>query len=197
MATLTGEQVDEYVKDGGASCPWCAGTDFDGEQVDIDERGFPGEASQAVTCNGCGRRWLKVYKLDGFHVLDDEEHPNEDEAQAEAELEEEPAKRREERLAEEVLAAEYMGEHVAVGKVVCAECGSDDVFAYIEERTRYYPPEKAVWPLFDDEEGTFDYRMAVEVAEEQGSKKDSDTTEADWYCRNCGAGCMKVVPADK
>jgi hypothetical protein len=188
MAVLTKEAEQKYLADRGGHCPWCGSDQYTGDSVEIGD----GEASQVITCLTCHRRWVDVYKLDGALTVDEDDDQDE---QAEPPTEEQAQANRDERLAEEVLAAEHMGEKRTIGKVVCAECGSDSVVAVIEERTWYCPPEKAAWPVYDD--GELDYRMAVDVAEEEGFKKDSDTTDTGWYCRECGCDSVTVVPADE
>lgn len=55
---------EEYVKAGGAKCPFCDSTDIQGHEVTIDE----GKAYQPMGCNECDGEWTDTYKLEGYVV---------------------------------------------------------------------------------------------------------------------------------
>lgn len=55
---------EEYVKEGGAKCPFCGATDIEGHEVTIDS----GKAYQPVGCNECEGEWTDVYTMTGYVV---------------------------------------------------------------------------------------------------------------------------------
>ena len=59
MATLTKEQKENYLKEGGGICPFCKSPDISGGQVQVEGT----EAWQEVSCSDCDERWRDVYKL--------------------------------------------------------------------------------------------------------------------------------------
>jgi hypothetical protein len=52
----------QYVKKNGGVCPHCGEDQIEGESVEIDG----GEATQDVSCLGCGATWTDLYKLVGY-----------------------------------------------------------------------------------------------------------------------------------
>ena len=56
---LTQEQVNEYVRHGGALCPFCGTANIEGGEVESEHDG----AWQSVKCNQCGATWNDVHRL--------------------------------------------------------------------------------------------------------------------------------------
>lgn len=58
---LTQDDVNRYVEEGGAECPYC-GDDggIEGSSVDIEQ----GQAYQEITCVSCGAYWTDCYRLE-------------------------------------------------------------------------------------------------------------------------------------
>lgn len=52
----------QYVDKGGSVCPFCEGTDIEGEHIEVDA----GIAWQDVHCNDCDAYWADLYKLTGY-----------------------------------------------------------------------------------------------------------------------------------
>lgn len=53
---------EAYVSTGGAKCPYCGGDDIDGGFTETNS----GEATQPMSCSGCGKDWQDNYKLIGY-----------------------------------------------------------------------------------------------------------------------------------
>lgn len=72
MATLTQQQMKEYVESGGHKCPFCGAQDgvdggcVTGSSVQIDGP----EAYQDMTCSGCSNQWRDFYRLYDILPLD-------------------------------------------------------------------------------------------------------------------------------
>ena len=184
MAKLTDEQKKHYLNDQGGHCPWCGSQRVTVENC-LAGAVADGSLYETMSCDTCGKRWDDLYAI--VNVVEDADGAAEEPDPAVVEA------KRDERLAEEVLAAQHMGQKRTIGKVVCAECGSDNVVAFIEERTWYYPPEKAAWPVDDAGYPLFD--ESIELVENEGSKKDTDTTDSGWWCLACDNETVVVVPA--
>lgn len=52
----------KYVEQDGIHCPFCDSTNLCGDSVEIDGGG----ATQPVSCNDCGKRWIDCYELTGY-----------------------------------------------------------------------------------------------------------------------------------
>jgi len=57
---LTVEQVTEYVKHGGISCPYCGSRNIEAQALEADAGG----AYQRVECLSCDANWTDGYTLD-------------------------------------------------------------------------------------------------------------------------------------
>jgi C4-type Zn-finger protein len=56
---------DQYVEDGGGSCPICRNADLDYDSVDFDGTLI----QQKVSCHECGSSWYDAYRLYAYEDL--------------------------------------------------------------------------------------------------------------------------------
>lgn len=64
--TLTPEVVRDYIAGHGSHCPYCGGSEIEGDSVNIEA----GCAWQGITCLECEQTWQDVYFLGAVGVLD-------------------------------------------------------------------------------------------------------------------------------
>ncbi len=66
---LSQKQIDAYIRSGGGACPFCGGDLPEGQvQFEAD-----GRSHWAMTCPGCGAKWLDGYTLDSLSEDDGQE----------------------------------------------------------------------------------------------------------------------------
>lgn len=71
---LNQNQVEEYIRIGGAKCPYCDSEDMDSGQFQADQY----RAWQDVKCCGCGREWTDEYGLTGITEMESKKAPLKD-----------------------------------------------------------------------------------------------------------------------
>jgi len=60
--TLSGEQIKDYVRQGGTICPYCGSREIEGGTMDAD-----GDYVWCVVdCNNCHMQWQDSYRLVGL-----------------------------------------------------------------------------------------------------------------------------------
>lgn len=57
--SVTTEQKQQYIANGGTRCPSCGSEDIVGEDISVEE----GIATQEMSCNICDLEWSDVYHL--------------------------------------------------------------------------------------------------------------------------------------
>ena len=56
---LTEKQKKAYIEGGGVCCPFCGGSDIEGQSIEVDA----GQATQSMGCLTCDREWTDQYVL--------------------------------------------------------------------------------------------------------------------------------------
>lgn len=63
MNKFSKKRTKEFIEKLGEECPHCNGTDLIAKElVSLD---IPGELSQLVECENCGREYIEIYTLTG------------------------------------------------------------------------------------------------------------------------------------
>jgi hypothetical protein len=64
---LTKRQIKKYIKEGGASCPYCGGDITANCAPDVDG----GFAEQEMNCLHCDKGWFDYYTLTGIGEIEE------------------------------------------------------------------------------------------------------------------------------
>ena len=58
--------TERYLQQGGARCPYCNGSDVQGDEINFDG----GTMSQEISCGHCNARWIDIYRLVDLEPID-------------------------------------------------------------------------------------------------------------------------------
>jgi hypothetical protein len=66
-STLTQEQKQKYIEDGGEHCPFCGSEDMGWDnRIQLDD--VPGKAYQIIFCSDCEGQWIDIYSLTDIQI---------------------------------------------------------------------------------------------------------------------------------
>ncbi len=64
---LTAEEIDLYIANGGAKCPYCRGEDIESDDIEH----YHDKSTVLTRCVNCEKAWLEKYKLVWLEEIDE------------------------------------------------------------------------------------------------------------------------------